>query len=390
MPWKVQDVSEVRAEVVELMSAEGANVSELCRRFGISRKTAYKWRERFREGGREQLRNQSRRPRTSPTRTPESIEQRLLELRDQHPAWGARKLHESLRRAGVRHRPAISTITEILRRHGRLSPTEAGRHHAFVRFEHPQPNDLWQMDFKGHFSLSGGGRCHPLTILDDHSRFALTLDACGDERRETVQARLQAVFRRYGLPDAMLMDNGPPWGNERESPHTGLTVWLMRLGIRVTHGRPYHPQTQGKDERFHRTLNLELLSRRSFADLGDCQSQFDPWRHMYNFDRPHEALGMASPASRYQPSSRSLRETLPSQEFSPGDHPRKVQYDGAFSFQGRMYRIGKAFHRQSIALRATHHDGVWKVIFEHQELGVIDQRDDSPDGDKVRHQSARD
>lgn len=390
MPWKVQNVSEVRTELVQLMSAEGVNVSELCRRFGVSRKTAYKWLERSQEAGREGLEDRSRRPLTSPTQTPEAIEQRILELRDEHPAWGGRKLNASLKREGVKQRPAASTITEILRRNGRLVPEESVRHRPFIRFEHPRPNDLWQMDFKGHFGLSGGGRCHPLTILDDHSRYAITLAACGDERGETVKARLQAVFRRYGLPQAMLMDNGAPWGGEAQSPETLLTVWLMCLGIRITHGRPYHPQTQGKDERFHRTLNLELLSRRTFTDLGDCQIHFDPWRQMYNFDRPHEALDMASPASRYQPSARSFPETLPEQEFSPGDQPRKIQDDGTFSFKGRQYQFSRAFHRQAIALRPTSQDGLWIVVFFQNELGFINQRDDSSDGDRVRRQRHRD
>lgn len=384
MPWKVQDVSSLREELVRMMSADGANVAELCRRYDVSRKTAYKWLRRYELSARDGLSDRSRRPRTSPRRTSPAVEERILEIRDAHPAWGARKLAESLRRQNIQDRPAISTITEILRRHGRLDPAESGKHKAFVRFEHPYPNDLWQMDFKGHIALTGGGRCHPLTILDDHSRFALEVAACGDERSDTVCAQLQAVFRRYGLPRCMLMDNGSPWGNDRDSPYTVLTVWLMRLGIRVTHGRPYHPQTQGKDERFHRTLNVELLSRCAFANLHECQISFDPWRHTYNFDRPHEALQMASPASRYQPSPRAYPETLPPIEYSTGEQVRRVQDGGWFSFRGKQFRLSKAFHRQPIGLRPTLHDGVWAVLFAQHTLGVIDLRAQSPDAVKVR------
>lgn len=389
MPWKVRDVSSLREEFVRMMSVEGSNVAELCRRYGVARKTAYKWLKRYEQAGREGLGDRSRRPLSSPRRTAAAMEERILEIRDTHPAWGARKLRESLRRKGVLEGPSISTITEILRRHGRLDAKESDKHRAFVRFEHPQPNDLWQMDFKGHFALSGGGRCHPLTILDDHSRFALELAACGNERSETVQTQLQAVFRRYGLPQRMLMDNGSPWGGDRESPHTALTVWLMRLGIHVTHGRPYHPQTQGKDERFHRTLNVELLSRHAFIDLQDCQTSFDPWRYEYNFDRPHEALQMASPASRYQPSTRAYPQTLPPIEYSPGDEVRRVHDGGWISFRGQHFRLSKAFYRQSIGLRPTLQDGVWVVLFGQQALGAIDLRDSSDSG-RVRRVQPQD
>ena len=150
-----------------------------------------------------------------------------------------------------------------------------------------------------------------MTVLDDHSRFSILLQACANERTETVRECLTAAFRLYGLPVRMLMDNGSPWGNDANHPRTPLTVWLMRLGIQVSHGRPYHPQTQGKEERFHRTLNVELLQGRRFADWATCQAAFDRWRGVYNTERPHQALDLATPISRYTPSPRSFPETLP-------------------------------------------------------------------------------
>ena len=206
------------------------------------------------------------------------------------------------------------------------------------------------MDFKGHVPC-GAGRCHPLTVLDDHSRYSLVLAACGDERTATVSARLSGSFRRYGLPEVLLVDNGPPWGGGAARHHTPLTVWLLRLGVRVVHSRPRHPQTLGKDERFHRTRKAELLGRAPLEDLASAQRRFDAWRHVYNHERPHEALALATPASRYRPSERSFPETLPPVEYPAADHVRKVQAGGRVDFRGRRLRAPQAFTGQRVALR---------------------------------------
>jgi transposase InsO family protein len=267
--------------------------------------------------------------------------------------------------------PAASTITGILRRHGLIDPEESAKHKAWQRFEAEAPNDLWQMDFKGHFEAAAG-RCHPLTVLDDHSRYALGLEACADERRATVQQRLTAIFRRYGLPRKMLMDNGPPWGTEGQADYSVLTVWLLRLGVGVSHSRAYHPQTLGKDERFHRTLQAEVLQYCRGLDLERCQARLDAWRLVYNLERPHEALGLAVPASRYRVSSRSFPERLPPVEYGPQDAVRKVQSEGWISFRGREFRLSKAFRGECVALRPTSRDGIWEVVFCDQSIAQID------------------
>src|SRR3954447_25016735 len=223
MPWNEVSTISLRLEFVTLAIAEGANIRELCRRFGISAQTAYKWIARFQAQGPEGLHDRSRRPAASPRRSAEDLEAQVLQLRDAHPAWGGRKLRARLQPLAVPDVPAASTITAILRRHGRLDPDQAAAHRPVVRFEHAAPNQLWQMDFKGHFAL-GSGRCHPLTVLDDHSRFALGLLACPDERAETVQTHLTTLFRRYGLPVRLHCDNGSPWGGTPEHPYTGLGV----------------------------------------------------------------------------------------------------------------------------------------------------------------------
>lgn len=373
MPWQEASTMSLRHEFVALASREGANVRELCRRFGISPTTGYKWLGRHRAEGAAGLVDQSRRPRRSPARTGEGVEQAVLELRRACPAWGARKLRARLLALGHEGVPSASTITAILRRHGALDPGEAPKHRPWQRFEHDAPNALWQMDFKGHFATLRG-RCHPLTVLDDHSRFALAVEACPDERAATVQGRLAAIFRRYGLPARMLMDNGAPWGDAWDQPHTVLTVWLLRLGIAVSHGRPAHPQTQGKEERFHRTLRAEALRERTFADLADCQRRFDRFRDAYNLERPHEALGLATPASRYRPSPRPFPEPLPPIAYAPGDLVRTVQRDGEIHLHGRVHQVGKAFRGQPVALRPTADDATLEVYFCHHRIAALDLR----------------
>ena len=378
MPWRELSVMDQREEFVRLASVPGANKAELCRRFGISRDKGYKWLRRYRAEGREGLCDRSRRPQRSPSRTPAPVEAEVLRIRAaSNGAWGGRKIAAVMARRGSETVPAASTITAILRRHGKLEG-RAGEHPGpYRRFERAHPNELWQMDFKGHFALPCG-RCHPLGVLDDHSRYALGMEACGDEQDATVRERLVAVFRHYGLPFEMLMDNGPPWGDAGDQPYTALAVWLIRLGVQVTHGRPRHPQTQGKEERLHRTLIAEVLNGRSFRDLADCQRAFDAWRPVYNHERPHEALGLATPGERYRPSPRAFPETLPALEYGPGDLVRKVSSDGLISFRNRPVRVGGAFRGQHVALRPTTCDGVFSVHFCAQVIATLDLRAGAP------------
>jgi transposase InsO family protein len=382
MPWQEVTVVSLRAEFVALAQHEGANVRALCRRFGISPPTAYKWVRRYEQAGMAGLQDRSRRPHRSPARTPANVEAVVVGLRDAHPAWGGRKLAARLAQQPYEVALPASTITEILRRHGRLNSVTTPQPHVWRRFERPQPNELWQMDFKGHVPLGqGGGRLHPLTVLDDHSRFAIGLAACANERASTVQQQLVECFRRYGLPDRMLMDNGSPWGASPIHPftYTTLTVWLLRLGIRLSHGRAGHPQTQGKDERFHRTLKAELLQGAPFATLAHAQAAFDAWRAVYNLERPHEACGLEPPIRRYRPSERAYPERCPPIEYGPDDQPRRVGKDGAISFHRRNYPVGLAFRGQTVAVRPTGIDGVFDVYFVRQRLRRIDMRNLSPE-----------
>lgn len=380
MPWKEVSMVAQRREFVALAGSAGVPVAELCRRFGISRDTGHRLLREHAERGEAALRPRSRRPHASPTRTEAAMEQAVLGLLERHPAWGGRKLARRLRDMGLAGVPAPSTITAILRRHDRLGPGMAAGQRPWQRFERAAPNELWQMDFKGHVALRQG-RCHPLTVIDDHCRYALALRACADEAEATVRGQLTALFRRYGLPQAMLCDNGPPWGATGHATADGrrvftrLEVWLMRHGIATHHGRPYHPQTQGKDERFHRTLDIEVLQmRQPMADLPTAQAHFDAWRDVYNHERPHEALELDTPASRYRCSPVRFCETPPEPLYDRTDLTRRVRRDGSISFHGRYHPISQGFAGQTIALRPTTTDGLWDVRFSHFPIAQLDLR----------------
>ena len=321
VPFAERRVSDLRAEFVGLASQPGANRRELCQRFGISAPTGYKWLRRYAVEGPAGLRDRSR------------------------------------------------------RRHDRLDPTQgAGQPRAWQRFDHPYPNALWQMDFKGGWPC-GPGRCHPLTILDDHSRYALGLAACPNQRTATVQAHLRTAFQRYGLPDRLLVDNGSPWGNHPAHPYTPLTVWLRRLGIAVSHSRPYHPQTLGKDERFHGTLERDFGRQPPRPDLAAWQASFDAWRHEYNHVRPHVALALAVPARRYRVSPRPYPAELPPVPYGPDDHHRRVGLGGRLSFQGHRLRVPKGLRGETVAVRPTAVDGCWTVHVMTDQLATIDLRE---------------
>ena len=375
MPFRECSIVDDREEFCRLARAPGTNVRELCRRWRIGSATAYLWLDRYARVGREGLGDRSRKPLSSPHRSSSDVEDKVLAVRAEHPAWGGRKIRRVLTNAGMTATPAASTITQILRRHGKLAGPRAGQARDFVRFEHAAPNDLWQMDFKGHFALARG-RCHALTVLDDHSRYSLEIGACANERGTTVQARLEAVFERYGLPLRILADNGSPWGTAgSDQKHTPLTVWLLDLDVGVGHGRPHHPQTQGKDERFHRTLKAEVLDGVLLADLQAAQRAFDIWREVYNSRRPHEALDMETPASRFAVSPRRKPEVIEPPAYEPQAHVRKVDPGGWISFKGRVVNCPKAFAGRRLALRATNTDGVFDLCYRRHVLSQVDLRE---------------
>jgi len=358
-----------REELCRLALSAGANKRELCRRFGISPTTLYKWSGRYSTSGLAGLEERSRRPLHSPMRTSAVVEAEVLGVRDENPAWGGRKIAASLRRQG-QSPPSPSTVTEILRRHGEPLVGSQGQR-SWKRFEHPAPNLLWQMDFKGHVPLQTAGRLHPLTVVDDHSRFAVVLHAADNERIGTVQEALQGAFERYGLPYAIQTDNGSPWGDTNDQRLTRLGVWLIEHGVDPWHSPPLHPQSNGKNERFNRTLKTELLGR-VFRDLAEAQPAFDDWRHRYNHHRPHDALGLAVPADRYTPSPRAFRQVVEPFDYAGDEIERTVDSSARISFKNRRVKISKALIGKRIVLRPTGQDGVFDLVFRHVTVRSID------------------
>jgi transposase InsO family protein len=377
MPFNNKTVMEQRLELVIQAAHPGANISELSKRYGISRRICYKWLKRYRQYGQEGLTDQSRRPVTSPLQTSPVIEQQVITLRKQNPEWGARKLRAILQREGYNPLPSASTIGTILLRSGLIKLERSKLSAQAKRFEYEHPNQLWQMDFKGSIELLDKSSCHPLTITDDHSRFNLCLAACANQRHATVKDQLISIFRRYGMPETILTDNGSPWGvtgNQTQDglvPLSALEVWLLRLGIKVIHGKPYHPQTQGKEERFHRTLKTELLQYEQFRDLRHCQQRFDKWRDKYNLYRPHQAIGFKVPAERYTHSPKAFPEVLSNLEYGPFDIVRKVCDKGLISLKGKTFKLGKGLSGQWIAARATAQPNIMEIYFCNRKIKDI-------------------
>lgn len=371
MPWREHTIMLERVEFIQLAQQAELPFATLCERFGISRKTGYKWLARAREG--QALADQSRRPVQSPTQTPADIEVKVVALRQRYPVWGGRKIAALLKRAGETSVPAPSTITHILRRHGLLHDRASGEGGRYQRFEHEAPNHLWQMDFKGDFALARG-RCYPLTVLDDHSRFNVVLQAGSTMKADNVRKTLIGAFERYGLPVRMNMDNGSPWGSPSAAGHglSQLSIWLIRLGIAVSFSRPAHPQTNGKEERFHRTLKAELLQREVIRDLQQAQRLFDNWRSCYNNVRPHDSLGLAVPASRYRPSERAYPAALPPIEYAASDEVCYVGWNGILKWRGRKFGVSSALKDLPVAIR-QHEDGSYHAFFCHYHMGKIDR-----------------
>ncbi|WP_132147729.1 IS481 family transposase [Luteibacter rhizovicinus] len=371
MPWKETTAMSLRAEFLALAKSRHVPISQLALRFGISRKTAHKWLRR--EAAGEPVSEHSRRPRHSPCQTSAAVEAAVVKLRLAQPAWGGRTLSRILRDSG-QDAPPPSTVNHILRRHGLLGRDRAISATHWHRFEHPGPNDLWQMDHKGPICV-GQRPCSPLTVLDDHSRYNLILKASSDLRGASVKDALTEAFRRYGLPLRMNMDNGSPWGigyGHSRSLST-LALWLVRLGIHLSFSAPFHPQTNGKIERFHRTLKVELLSRYTFTSFAQAQLAFDRWRDIYNGLRPHQGINMDVPVDRYQASPRAFPEVFPEIEYAPDDQLLKVAMRGRLRFKGRIHQVSVALSGYIVAARPhPDRDSVYDLYFSHHRIGTID------------------
>jgi transposase InsO family protein len=308
-------------------------------------------------------------------KTPPEKEAKILGVREVHPAWGPRKIKQFLLNKGETDIPSKSAIGNILSRNGCVSETASRAATPYRRFQKESCNEMWQADFKGHFGMKNGQRCYPLTVLDDCSRFSLCVDAKGNEKREGVQKSFERLFCENGLPDILLCDNGNPWGNSQTTGYTQFEVWLMDYGILPIHGRPLHPQTQGKDERFHRTMKTELLNLIEIENMKHAQRCFDRFRDCYNNERPHEALCMRVPSELYHKSLRKKPETIKPWEYPNEYIIRKVKSTGYFNYGNQGYFLSEAFGEKTIALRESSLENCLNVYYRGFRIARINMKE---------------
>ena len=375
MAWGTVNVDDQRMGFVMCASRAGTTMREACEEFQISRPTGYQWLRRYQAGGIAGVVEKSRRPLNSPMQTAVEIEQRVVELRQQRPDWGARKLQVLLAREEI-HLPVV-TVHRILLRRGLVRPQDRFRT-AVQGFQRGAANQLWQMDFKS--PVGWDAPVGPLSVLDDHSRYAIALARTGSTQGEPVKQRLIEAFERCGMPEEMLMDHGTPWWNMKAvAGWTWLTVWLMRQGIQLHFSGYRHPQTQGKIERFHGALGA-AMKRRGMPASEEQQLWLDEFRQEYNHLRPHEALQMKTPAAVWSKSTRHYQPNPPAWEYEAGADMRKISTQGHLSAAGRRWEISRALVGEWVQLiRLDERILVYYCRSLVRELDLVTQRSTAVD-----------
>jgi len=377
MPWKIVGVIGARLRFVRAALKPLCAFAQLCRRFGISRRIGYKWVARFGRAGAPALADRSRRPRHSPRQISERWLHALRQLRRRHRHWGARKIHARWRRDHPRARlPAVRTLAKWI---GRLTPpprrARSARGPTVTRpplTPPTRPNEVWTADFKGWFRTADGSRCYPLTVRDLHSRFLLAIQVFPRQHHADVRAVFTELFRRFGLPRIIRVDNGSPFGGTGALGLSVLSVWWLRLGIAVEFIRPGHPEENGAHEQMHRELKRETAQPPA-RTLPAQHRRSQRWVRYYNHERPHEALGGAVPADRYCRSARRYRGPQP-MRYRRNWHCRQVRSNGQIKWQGRMRSIGEAFVGQAVGLRRCAPD-CYEVYFGRARLGLLYDHD---------------
>lgn len=376
MSWKTTSpICERQAFIVEYQSGD-FGVAELARRFGVSRKTAYKWLGRFEAEKWEGLENRSRAPHHHPNAVDEAVERMILEMKARRPGWGAPKIRIKLQQSfGSGHCLSESSISRILQRHGLSKPRGRRRPRATGTplGDYTDSNTIWCADFKGWFPTADGVICTPLTISDGFSRYLLKCQGLTEGTGSwIVKPIFEATMREYGMPEAIRTDNGAPFASCGLGGLTELSIWWLRLGIRLERIRPGCPQENGRHERMHRTLK-EATAQPPRTNLRAQQRAFDEFRQEYNEERPHEALDGKTPAEVYEPSARSFPDRLPEVEYGCEWKSRNVRESGQMKWEGKDVYVNRALAGERIGLEPIE-DGVWKVYFASHELGIFDER----------------
>jgi putative transposase len=377
MPWIQTEPMTERAKFI-IASKEGCySMTELCERFSISRKTGYKWINRYEADGLQGLSDQSRAPRSHPHRVDDSIRDLLIECRRKHPTWGARKIISILegRRPDLLL-PAASTITEIFGREGLLQ-----RRHPRKKYAHPgagtltvgAPNEVWTADFKGEFRMKNRQYCYPLTIADAYSRFLLACQSLSSTAQKGAFPVFKQLFQEYGLPQAIRTDNGVPFSTSALCGLSRLSVWWTKLGIHHQRIDPGKPEQNGRHERMHRTLKAET-TRPPEINLQQQQIRFECFREEFNNIRPHEALGQKVPASEYSSSTKALPRRTPKPNYASHHEVRLVSDRGSFKFKTHQIFLSLALVKEQIALEEID-DGIWRIYFYDLILGHLNEHD---------------
>jgi len=369
MPWRETSILNERIKFVIAASKQTQSFSSLCAEYGISRQTGYRWLRRFKETGEfTELADRSHKPKSFPQKTPDEIEEQVVALRKKY-GWGAKKLDVKLREIGIAL--SVSTINRILRREGLMRYRDAHQP-ALQRFEREHPNELWQMDFKGEYDIKEG-TCYPLSILDDHSRFALGLYALSSMKGATTYKCIVSTMETYGVPDAILMDHGTPWWNVNSGGGiTWLSIQLVKQGIKIYHSAFRHPQTQGKVEAFHHTLSRAFRHFGRPTTLGDSQCFFDSFVHTYNYERPHEGIGMELPDQRYKASEKKYIKDPPDWVYPDDLIVVPVNSQGSIYYNKKRAFVGQPLAFEKVALEQV--GDTLLVLYQDTFVRQIDTR----------------
>lgn len=367
MPWECKTVEKLREEFV-LAAQENNNFSSLCREFGITRKTGYKWLERYKSG--EGFKDQNKRPKLIANKTPSEVEKIILDLRNENPGWGAKTIKKVLENQGHENIPCTKTVNNILDRNGCILREESEKRHKYVSFQREHCNEMWQTDFKGDFPLNNGKRCYPLDIIDDCSRYLIKI-APSENTKNLVIPTFEKAFYEYGMPLSVLSDNGGQFAGFKQG-YTQFEKWLMCFDVLPIHCRIKHPQTQGKIERFHKTLKDELLKYNTFDNIEHADKKIQAWREKYNNIRPHESLNMLTPSDIYVKSNREFTGRITPYEYSGSFPVLKVNCKGYISFEFQRLYFSETFIGEYIEFRPNPLGDSFYACFRNFKIAEFD------------------